>query len=107
MESGWLLADGEAVASAQSVRTPAEWRRACTRGAPRVSWRPSLRTPAVLLGPLDVVRVRAGELATDVRAVGHRPVCLVRPGLVVVGRPGDAARCGLRRGATVELRWAS
>jgi hypothetical protein len=104
MDSGWLLADGEAVASAQQVGRFKARRRA-TRSARRGEVAVVLRTPAVVLGPLDVIRVRDGT-ATAVRAAGRRPVCVVRPGTVVVVAPGTAARHGVRRGTPVELRWS-
>ena len=105
MDSGWLLADGEAVASLQRVRTP--WgRHAAARSARRGEVAVVLRAPAILLGPIDVVSVRDGT-AAKVRVAGKRPVCLVRPGTVVALGPGDAARCGVRTGAVVELRWTT
>src|ERR1019366_10729656 len=97
MDSGWLLADGEAVASAQRVRSPIERHRAA-KSARRGETAAVLRAPAILLGPIDVIRVRRGE-AFAVRAAGRRPVCLVRPGIVVIVGPGDAARSGMRRGS--------
>ena len=105
MNSGWLLADGEAVASAQQVRTLGERRRA-TRSARRGELAAVLRAPAVVLGPIDVICIRDGT-ATAVRAAGRRPVCLVRPGTVVVVGAGPAERHGVRRGSAVELRWTS
>jgi hypothetical protein len=105
MDSGWLLADGEAVASAQRVRSPIERHRAA-RSARRGEIAAVLRAPAVLLGPVDVIRIRRGE-ASRVRSTGRRPVCVMRPGLVVVVGAGDAARCGMHKGSVVELRWAT
>ena len=103
MDSGWLLADGEAVASAQRVRSPMERHRAA-RAARRGELAAVLRAPAVLFGPVDVIRIRGGEVSA-VRIAGRRPVWVVRPGIVVVVGPGDAARCGLRAGSVVELKW--
>jgi len=105
MRSGWLLAEGEAVASAQGAPRAPRARHRTARAARRGELAAVFRAPTILFGPVDVVRVRGGT-ATKVRAAGRRPVCLLRPGLVVVVGPGDAARCGLRRGAAVELRWA-
>jgi hypothetical protein len=103
MDSGWLLADGEAVASLQHDRTP--WGRhraavAARRGEVAVV----LRAPTVVLGPLDVVRVKDGA-AKRIQATGRRPVCLLLPGTVIALGPGDADRCGVRRGSALELRW--
>lgn len=103
MDSGWLLADGEAVASLQRVASPWERHRlACSarRGEVAVV----LRAPTILFGPLDVVRVRNGS-ADKVLPARRRPVCLVRPGTVIALGPGDAARCGVRAGSLLELRW--
>jgi urease accessory protein UreE len=105
MDSVWLLADGEAVASAQHAGWFRDRRRA-TRSARRGEVAVVLRPPAVLLGPLDVISVRDGT-AVAVRCAGRRPVCVVRPGTVVVMGPGTAERHGVRRGSTVELRWAT
>jgi hypothetical protein len=105
MDSGWLLADGEAVASAQQVRTFKERRRA-TQSARRGEIAVVLRAPAVVLGPLDVITVKEGT-ATGVRCAGRRPVCVVRRGTVVVVGPGTAERHGVRPGSAVELRWAT
>jgi urease accessory protein UreE len=105
MDSGWLLADGEAVASAQHVRTFRERRRAA-RSARRGELAVVLRPPAVVLGPLDVICVRDGT-AVAVRAAGRRPVCVVRRGTVVVVGPGTAERHGVHPGSAVELRWAT
>lgn len=103
MDSGWLLADGEAVASLQRARTPWDRRRAvCSarRGGVAVV----LRAPTIVLGPVDVVRLRDGA-ASKVRSARRGPVCLVRPGTVIALGPGDAERCGLRAGSAIELRW--
>jgi hypothetical protein len=105
MDSGWLLADGEAVASAQQVHV-FRGRLRATRSARRGELAAVLRAPAVVLGPLDVICVRNGT-ATAVRAAGRRPVCVVRPGTVVVVEAGTAARHGVRPGSAVELRWAT
>jgi hypothetical protein len=105
MDSGWLLADGEAVASAQRVRSPLERHRAA-RSARKGEIAAVLRAPAVVLGPVDVIRIRGGE-ASRVSASGRRPVCVMRPGLVVIVGPGDAERCGMHKGSIVELRWAT
>lgn len=105
MDSGWLLADGEAVASAQQVRS-FRGRRRATRSARRGELAVVLRPPAVVLGPLDVICVRDGT-AVAVRCAGRRPVCVVRPGTVVVMGAGTAERHGVRRGSTVELRWST
>jgi hypothetical protein len=105
MDSGWLLADGEAVASAQQARWFRD-RRRTTRSARRGEIAAVLRPPAVVLGPLDVICVRDGT-AVAVRCAGRRPVCVMRPGTVVVMGPGTAERHGVRRGSTVELRWAT
>jgi hypothetical protein len=105
MDSGWLLADGEAVASALRVRTPWERHRAA-QSARRGELAAVLQAPTVVLGPLDVICVRNGE-ATQVRSAGRRPIWLVRPSTVVVVARGDAERCGMHRGSAVELRWAS
>jgi hypothetical protein len=105
MDSGWLLADGEAVASLQQDRTPWGTHRsvgAARRGEVAVV----LRAPTVVLGPVDVVRVKDGA-ADRIRAAGRRPVCLLRPGTVIALGPGDAARCGVRSGCALELRWTS
>ena len=103
MDSGWLLADGEAVASLQRDRTP--WgRHRSAVSARRGELAAVLRAPTIVLGPLDVVRVRSGSVS-KVRAAGRRPVCLVRPGTVIALGPGDAARCGVRAGCALELRW--
>ena len=83
MDSGWLLADGEAVSSALRVRTPWERHRAAKSA-------------------------RRGETAAVVRTAGRRPVWMLRPGtVVVVVARGDAERCGMREGSAVELRWTS
>jgi hypothetical protein len=105
MDSGWLLADGEAVASAQQVRS-FRGRRRGARSARRGEVAVVLRSPAVLLGPLDVIRVRHGT-ATAVRCAGRRPVCVVRPGTVVAVASGTAERHGLRPGSAVEFRWTT
>jgi hypothetical protein len=105
MESGWLLADGEAVASVQHVGWFRAGRRA-TRSARRGELAAVLRPPAVVLGPLDVICVRGGT-AVVVRCAGRRPICVMRPGTVVVLASGTAARHGVRRGSSVELRWAT
>jgi len=105
MSSGWLLADGEAIASAQEVRSFWERRRAA-RSARNGELAVVLRPPALVLGPLDVICVRGGT-AVAVRAAGRRPVCVVRPGTVVVMGPGSAELHGVRPGAVVELRWTS
>ena len=105
MDSGWLLADGEAVASAQQARWFRDRRRA-TRSARRGEVAVVIRPPAVLLGPLDVICVRDGT-AVAVRCAGRRPVCVVRPGTVVVLAPGTAERHGVHEGSAVELRWAT
>ena len=103
METGWLLADGEAVASVQRVRTPWDAHRAAC-AARRGEIAVLLKAPTILLGPVDVVRLRKGA-AARVRAAGRRPVCIVRPGTVIALGPGDAARFGVRAGSVVELRW--
>ena len=105
MKSGWLLADGEAVASAAGAPRSPLARHDAASAARRGELAAVLRGPSLLLGPLDVVRVRGGT-ATSIRTIGRRPVCLLGPGAAVVVARGDAERCGLRRGATVELRWA-
>ncbi len=105
MDSGWLLADGEAVSSALQARWFRDRRRA-TRSARRGEVALVRRPPAVLLGPIDVICVRDGT-AVAVRCAGRRPVCVVRPGTVVVMGPGTAERHGVRRGSAVELRWAT
>jgi hypothetical protein len=105
MSSGWLLADGEAIASAQKVRSFRERRRAA-RAARKGELAVVLCPPALVIGPLDVICVRGGT-AVAVRAAGRRPVCVVRPGTVVVMGPGSAERHGVRTGAAVELRWTS
>lgn len=103
METGWLLADGEAIASTQRVRTP--WaRHAAARAARRGEVAVVLRAPTLLLGPVDVVRVRSGAAAA-VRCAGRRPVVVMRPGTVIALGRGDAARSGVRRGSSIELRW--
>ncbi|HLK44771.1 MAG TPA: hypothetical protein VKT18_02225 [Acidimicrobiales bacterium] len=103
MGSGWLLARGEAVASTQEVRTP--WQRhQAARSARRGELAAVLRAPTVVLGPLDVISVRKGE-ARSVRHAGRRPVCIVRPGTVVVLQAGTADRYGVRAGTEVELKW--
>jgi hypothetical protein len=105
MDSGWLLADGEAVASLQRVSTP--WaRHRATSSARRGEIAVVLRAPRIVLGPIDVVRVRNGA-ATGVRAAGRRPVCILRPGTVIALGPGDAVRCGVRCGSKLELRWTT
>lgn len=103
MDEGWLLADGEAVASLHRVRRPWAAHRAAD-AARRGEVAVVVRAPTVLLGPVDLVRLRDGA-ATKVRAAGRGPVCLVRPGTVIVLGPGDAARCGVRTGSVLELRW--
>lgn len=103
MDSGWLLADGEAVASALRVRTPWDGHRAA-KSARRGETAAVLHAPTILLGPLDVICVRNGS-ATTVRTAGRRPVWRLRPGTVVVVGKGDAARCGMHTGTAVELRW--
>jgi mannose-6-phosphate isomerase-like protein (cupin superfamily) len=105
MDSGWLLADGEAVASALRVRTP--WaRHRAAKSARRGEIAAVLHTPTIVLGPLDVICVRNGA-ATAVRTAGRRPVWMLRPGIVVVVRKGDAARCGMHKGSSVELKWTT
>jgi hypothetical protein len=105
MDSGWLLADGEAVASAQRVRSVRDRHRGA-RAARRGELAVVMRAPTIVLGPLDVIRVRSG-LARSVRCAPRRPVCVLRPGLVVLVGHGDAAAAGLRPGSNVELRWAT
>jgi hypothetical protein len=103
MDSGWLLAEGEAMASVQLDRTP--WRRhraveAARRGEVAVV----LQAPTILLGPLDLVRLKDGT-ADRVQMAGRRPVWVLRPGTVIALGPGHAERCGVRRGSALELRW--
>jgi hypothetical protein len=106
MDSGWLLADGEAVSSALRVRTPWERHRAA-KSARRGETAAVLHAPMLVVGPLDVICVRNGS-ATAVRTAGRRPVWMLRPGtVVVVVARGDAERCGMREGSAVELRWTS
>lgn len=105
METGWLLVDGEAVASTLRARTPLDRRRAA-RAARRGEAAAVLRGPVVALGPMDLVWVR-GTVAASVRAPRWRLVVVCRPGIVVAVRRGDAERCGIRPGSTVELRWPS
>jgi hypothetical protein len=103
MDSGWLLADGEAVASLQHDRTP--WgRHRAAEAARRGEVAVVLRAPTIVLGPLDMVRLKNGE-AGSIRVAGRRPVCVLRPGTVIALGPGDADRCGVRRGSALELRW--
>jgi hypothetical protein len=105
MDSGWLLADGEAVASAELVRFPWQGHRAA-RSARRGELAAVLRAPTVVLGPIDVIAVRNGA-ARSVRCAGRRPLCIVRPGtVVVVVAAGTAQRYGVRRGTPVELKWS-
>jgi hypothetical protein len=105
MDSGWLLADGEAVASLQHDRTP--WARHRAAGAARRGEvAVVLRAPTVLFGPIDVVRVKDGAVGR-IQAAGRRPVCVFLPGTVIALGPGDAARCGVRRGSSLELRWTT
>ncbi len=104
MDSGWLLADGEAVASLQRVRTPWARHRLLATSARRGEVAVVLRTPTIVFGPLDVVRLRDGA-AQKVTTTGRRPVCLVRPGTAIALGPGDAARFGVHAGSVLELRW--
>ncbi len=104
MDSGWLLADGEAVASAQHVRTPWQRHRAAS-SARRGELAAVLRAPTVVFGPADVIAVRNGS-ARSVRCAGRGPLCIVRPGTVVVVAAGTAARYGVRLGTPVEIKWS-
>jgi hypothetical protein len=104
MDSGWLLADGEAIASAQQVRTPWE-RHRVARAARLGEVAAVLRGPTVVLGPLDLIEVRKGA-ARSVRRAGRRPVCVVRPGTVVVVAAGTAAKYGVHPGTEVTLKWS-
>ena len=105
MDSGWLLADGEAVASAQQVRTLRERRRA-TRSARRGEVAVVLRAPAVVLGPLDVICVRDGTAVASAARVAGRSASSA-PAPSWSSGSGTAERHGVRRGTAVELRWTT
>ena len=106
MDSGWLLADGEAVASAQHARLVPRSPTRDALGAPRRGRRRAPPSGGRCSDRSTSSAIRDGT-AVAVRCAGRRPVCVVRPGTVVVMGPGTAERHGVRRGSTVELRWAT
>jgi hypothetical protein len=103
MESGWLLAGGEAVASAQRVSTPLPRHRAIS-AAKRGELAAVLSAPVALRGPLDVIRLKDGA-ACAVHSARSRPLVMLRPGTVVVIAHGEAGRFEITEGTRIELRW--
>ena len=80
MDSGWLLADGEAVASALRVRTPWDRHRAA-KSARRGETAAVLRAPTILLGPLDVIVVGGGRHAWSNRTTSPAILATVGVGI--------------------------
>ena len=100
MESGWLLASGEAVASVQRARAPMPRHRAIG-AARRGELAAVLSAPVALRGPLDVIRVKDGA-ACSVHSTRSRPVVMLRPGTVVVIARGEADRFEIAEGTPIE-----